>query len=672
MRYKASFYFTLISLLAFNLPGISQKSKTVDICVYGGTSSGVIAAYTAKKMGKSVILIEPGKRLGGLSSGGLGYTDIGNKYAISGLALDFYRRIGKHYGKFEQWIFEPHVAENTFKEYIQRANVDMLFSYRLKKVIKESTTIKEIVVEKAEGIDDGDIHVQAKMFIDCSYEGDLMAVAGVSYSVGRESNETYHETYNGVQLRDKHQFRDSIDPYIQKGNPQSGLLWGISGEYLAQQGSGDKKVQTYNFRICLTDSVANQIPITRPEGYDSTHYELLLRVLEKEPNRPFDMIMKPDDMPHHKTDINNNGPFSTDMIGMNYNYPDGSYEERKKIQKEQELYTKGFLYFIGHDERMPKHLREEMLKWGYPKDEYIDNNNWSPQMYIREARRMIGSYVMTQANCEGKERVKDGVGMAAYTMDSHNCQRIVIEKDGMKMVKNEGDVQIGGFPPYPVSYRSLVPKENECTNLFVPVCLSASHIAYGSIRMEPVFMVMGQSAAVAATMAIDAKTSIQKVDVRQLQKILRQNPLADHSLPDILIDNEQTGNIIIEGAWKKNENSRHSYASSSLQTNGNEKSPMSVKFTTTIPATGLYKVYSYVPETDNSSSAVTINVYNGKKISPAVINLKALKVEGQTSGEWVYVGEYNFKKGDKSYVEINNKNMDGVILADAVLFVPER
>jgi hypothetical protein len=282
---------------------------------------------------------------------------------------------------------------------------------------------------------------------------------------------------------------------------------------------------------------------------------------------------------------------------------------------------------------------------------------------------MIGTYVMTQANCEGKEKVKDGVGMAAYTMDSHNCQRIVIEKDGIKMVKNEGDVQVGGFPPYPVSYRSLIPKEQQCINLLVPVCLSASHIAYGSIRMEPVFMVMGQSAATAASLAIDEHTSVQQIDVKKLQNILRSNPLADNSQPDILIDNEQKENITVKGDWKKNENSRSSYASSSLQCDGKEKGFMSVTFKTIIPSTGKYKIYSYTPETDGASSSVAINVFNGKKTYNASVNLAALKVEGQTSGEWVYIGEYNFTKNAKSYVEITNKNADGIIIADAILLV---
>jgi len=649
----------------------AQSVTTVDVCIYGGTSSGVMAAYTAKKMGKTVLLIEPGHHLGGLSSGGLGYTDIGNKYAISGLALDFYRRIGKHYGKFEQWIFEPHVAEDLFNEYIKRANVNVLFSRRLKSVRKTAALITDITVEdsdKPAGATDRTI--KAKVFIDCSYEGDLMAKAGVSYIVGREDNNKYHETYNGVQLLDKHQFPDGIDPYVVKGKPETGFVWGISPESLAPPGSGDKKVQSYNFRICLSKDPANQVPITRPENYDSTRYELLIRLFEKEPNRPFALILKPDLMPNEKTDINNNGPFSTDMIGMNYDYAEAGYSKRAEIQKAHELYNKGLLYFIGHDERMPDRLRQEMMKWGYPKDEYTDNDHWSPQMYVREARRMTGAYVMTQANCEGKEVAQDAIGMAAYTMDSHNCQRIVIEKNGVKMVKNEGDVQIGGFPPYPISYRCLVPKEEQCKNLLVPVCLSASHIAYGSIRMEPVFMVMGQSSAVAAVLAIDKKTSVQGVDIKQLQQILKLNPLADGSLPDILVDNDSK-NIVQTGTWTKNE-SRNSYASSWLQADGKGAHESAVKFIPRISTNGKYKVYTYVPNTAGTATILSVKVFDGKKTNEVAINHKDMVVEGQTSGEWVYIGEYYFMKGNRNYVAITTKNADGWVIADAVLFVPRR
>jgi len=659
MKYTLS---TLIILCC--LCGRILAQTSYDICVYGGTSAGVIAAYTAAKMHKTVLLIEPGHHLGGLSSGGLGYTDIGNKYAIKGLSLDFYRRVGRHYGKFEQWIFEPHVAEDIFKQYIHDANIKVLYGYHIINATKQGTDIEAISLEPS-------AHsralllrtIRAKMFIDCSYEGDLMAQAGVSYTVGREANSLYNETYNGIQLRDKHQFPDGVDPYKTPGNPSSGLLWGISNEPLGQQGDGDKKVQSYNYRICLTNDPANRIPITRPLRYDSTRYELLLRLLEKKPAGDLWGILKFDLLPGHKTDINNNGAFSTDMIGMNYDYPEAGYGSRQKIAQAHMYYTKGLLYFIGHDERMPSHLRTLMLEWGYPKDEYTDNDHWTPQMYVREARRMKGAYIMTQANCEGKTTVKDGVGLAAYTMDSHNCQRIVTNG----MVKNEGDVQIGGFPPYPISYLSLVPKKEECGNLLVPVCLSASHIAYGSIRMEPVFMELGQSSAIAATMAIDHHSSIQEVDAAHIRENLRNDPLADGSTPEIIVDNDDTAQVTMEGDWTREK--RDCYGFSRLTDEHKDQAFRQVRFNTPITASGTYTLYIYVAKVQHPSSTTAIAVSDGGKITAASIPTGKLQVEGQTSGEWVKCGQYQLEKGKDNYVEISNKGADGAVIADAVLLI---
>jgi FAD dependent oxidoreductase len=498
-----------------------------DVCVYGGTSAGVMAAVAAKRAGKSVLLIEPGKHLGGLSSGGLGNTDIGNKIAITGLARDFYRRIGKHYGKVEQWTFEPHVAENLYKTYLAEADIKPRFGWQINTVNRKDGRITTVGFTSSPQPGEVEIHaVRARQYIDCTYEGDLMALAKVSFTVGREPNTQYNETYNGVQLLDKHQFPDGIDPYKTPGKPESGLLYGISPKPLQPNGTGDAALQAYNFRLCLTDDPANRIAISRPADYDSTKYELLLRQIEKKTPKELTWnLMHFVAMPNRKTDINNCGGFSTDMIGANHDYANATPDRRAEIIRDHESYTKGLLYFIGHDPRMPAHLRREMLQWGYPKDEYIDNDHFSHQLYIREARRMVGEYVMTQANCQGRAVVTDGVGMAAYTMDSHNCQRVVIEKNGQQMVKNEGDVQVGGFGPYPVSYRAIVPKKAECQNLLVPVCLSASHIAYGSIRMEPVFMVLGQSAGLAASLAIDKNTAIQDIDLPALQRWLTENPL---------------------------------------------------------------------------------------------------------------------------------------------------
>lgn len=659
------------SLPFFSTLTIAQSSPiTVDICIYGGSSAGVIAAYTAKKMGKSVILIEPGRHLGGLTTGGLGYTDIGNKYAISGIARDYYRQIGKHYGKFEQWIFEPHVAEDLFQQYVKRADVNVLYSYRLASVAKQNGVIQRITVEPSSGASKTLRTINAKVFLDCTYEGDLMAKAGVKYTVGREDNKTYNETYNGFQLLDKHQFADGVDPYKTPGKPESGLLWGISTAPVLATGTGSKLVQAYNFRICLSSDPANMIPITKPEGYDSTRYELLLRAIDKNPKLAFNTILKPDRMPNQKTDINNNGPFSTDMIGDNQDFPEGSYERRAKIQREHELYNKGLMYFIGHDPRMRKDIQTEMLKFGYPKDEYTDSGNWSTQMYVREARRMIGDYVMTQANCQGREVVTDGVGMAAYTMDSHNCQRLVVEKNGQRMVKNEGDVQIGGFPPYPISYRCLIPKAEECKNLLVPVCLSASHIAYGSIRMEPVFMVLAQSSAIAASMAIDGKTSVQAIDVKKLQSVLKTNPLADGSTPEILVDNDDPTQVTRASNWTRDNNPKGAYGPSYFTTLASGGEVKTIRFSPAVTKAATYQVYIYFPKIAGASSKTNLVVSAGSQTKAITIREADIRVQGQTSGEWVSLGTYKLSPGEKNYVDVTTKDADGIVVADAVLFVP--
>ncbi len=499
----------LLALFFFGLRCLADVLET-EICVYGGTSAGVIAAIQATRMGKRVILLEPGYHLGGMSSGGLGATDIGNKGAIGGLARDFYRAVGKEYGKEEAWLFEPSVAERVFFSLVNTAKVPVFFAHRLAGVTRKDGTILSIQLE-------GGRSVQAIMYIDASYEGDLMARAGVGFTVGRESNAVYGETLNGVrESTPKHQFVVPVDPYKQPGAPASGILPLIQSSPSAPPGEGDQSVQAYNFRLCLTRDPNNQKPIEPPKGYDPARYELLGRYLEamtaKGTNYELGSLMHIQLMPNGKTDINNNGGFSTDYIGGNYAYPNGSFADRERIRQEHEDYTRGFLHFLATNPRVAEKVRLEMQTWGLCKDEFVDTGGWPHQMYVREARRMVSDYVMTEMNCTRSLVVADPIGLAAYTMDSHNCQRLV--KDNL--VENEGDVQVGGFPPYPISYRSIIPKQGECGNLLVPVCLSASHIAYGSIRMEPVFMVLGQSAATAAALAIESKSTVQGILVSSL------------------------------------------------------------------------------------------------------------------------------------------------------------
>jgi hypothetical protein len=519
-----------------------------DLCVFGATSGGIAAAIQTARMGKTVVILEPGTHLGGLTTGGLGATDIGNKAAIGGVAREFYGRIAEYYAgdtawKFEtrkeyfgsarggyqaraadplsappgqrtMWTFEPHVAEKVFRDWLKEVSVPVHFRQHLAAVRKVGLRITEFTTAQ------GDVF-RAKLFIDASYEGDLMAKAGVAYHVGREANATYGETLNGVRPETpKHQFAVAVDPYVQPGDPASGLLPFIQAGAGGQPGEGDARVQAYNFRLCFTTNAANRLPLTPPADYDPARYELLARYLEaltRAGRKPaLSEFWHPLWMPNHKTDINNNGGFSTDHIGANYQYAEADGPTRERIWKDHEHYTRGFLYFLATSPRVPDNIRREMQTWGPAKDEFPDTGGWPRQLYVREARRMISDYVMTEHNCRGTVKATDPVGLGAYNMDSHNCQRIV--KNGR--VENEGDVQVA-VSPYPISYRAIVPKRTECANLFVPVCLSATHIAYGSIRMEPVFMILGQSAATAACLAIESQVPVQEVDYPQLRERLR-------------------------------------------------------------------------------------------------------------------------------------------------------
>jgi len=515
-------YFAILAIFFFTLngesPAQSDHEKNYDIVVYGGSSAGVIAAVKTARMGKSVILIEPGKHLGGLSSGGLGATDIGNKAAIGGMSREFYEHIFDHYYPNSDtagtmWTFEPHVAEKIFNDMISEENIPVHFEERLNLidgVKKIGLNITEIEMESG-------LSFKGRIFIDATYEGDLMAKAGVSYTVGREANKVYGETLNGVQTNQAiyHQFKNKVDPYVIPGNPESGLLPSIQNDGgPGEEGSGDNRVQAYCFRMCLTDAKDNKIPFPKPKFYDPMRYEILLRYTN---TGIFDVMKLSKSMPNNKTDTNNKGAFATDNIGMNYDYPDGDYETRERIIKEHENYQKGLMWFLSNDQRVPEHVRDEVNRWGLPRDEFTDNEHWSHQLYIREARRMISDYIMTEHNCMGSQVVDDPIGLAAYTMDSHNVQRYVDENGN---VRNEGDVEVSGFPPYPISYRSIIPQKDECTNLLVPVCLSASHIAFGSIRMEPVFMLLGESAVIAAIQAIDSNRKIQNIDYSEMKKEL--------------------------------------------------------------------------------------------------------------------------------------------------------
>jgi len=526
-------------------PGAQGKDFSSDVLVYGCTSAGVTAAVQVEKMGRSVIIVCPDRHLGGLSSSGLGWTDTGDKAVIGGLAREFYHRVWKHYQspdawkwqKQEEygnkgqgtpaidgdqrtmWIFEPHVAERVFEDFVTESGIPVHrgeWLDRERGVTMSAGRVSSIAMLSGKTY-------RARMFIDATYEGDLMAAAGVRYHVGREASTTYDEKWNGVQvgvLHHSHHFgavKTPIDPYLTPGNPSSGLLPRVSPDPPGRYGEADEKVQAYCFRMCLTDDPANRVAFARPEGYDARQYELLLRIFLAGWRETFHKF---DSIPNRKTDTNNHGPFSTDNIGGNYDYPDASYGRRHEIVHEHEVYQKGLIYFIASDPRVPEDVRTAMSRWGLARDEFVDNGHWPFQIYVREARRMIGRFVMTENELLKRRPTPESIGMGSYTMDSHNVQRYVTPEGH---VQNEGDIGVDTKGPYQIAFGSIQPRKEQCQNLLVPVCVSSSHIAFGSIRMEPVFMILGQSAATAAVMAIDDRIAVQDVSYAALRRRLLQD-----------------------------------------------------------------------------------------------------------------------------------------------------
>lgn len=661
-----------------------------DVVVYGGTSAGIVAAVQVKRMGGSVVIIEPTGRIGGLTTGGLGQTDIGNKAAIGGISREFYRRIRQHYDdesnwkwqKKDQyrsggqsrtgaqedtmWTFEPSAALKVMQSFLDEYTIPVVYDQRLIRngtgVSKSSTTITEIRTE-------GGLVIRGRTFIDATYEGDLMAEAGVGSIVGREANVQFGETLSGVQAKRSihHQFVNRVDPWIKPGEPASGLLPGIDPTGPGEEGAADHRVQAYCFRMCLTDHPDNRIPFTQPDNYDEQLYELLFRNFEAGATR---LPWSKGSMPNRKTDVNNNRGFSTDFIGQNYDYPTATYTEREKIVERHRDYQRGLMWTLANHPRVPANFRAEISRWGMCKDEFESPDGWQQQLYIREARRMIGMLVMTQHHCQGREVAKFPVGLAAYTMDSHNVQRHLTPEG---FVKNEGDVQVGGFSPYPIGYGSIVPRKNECTNLFVPVCLSATHMAFGSIRMEPVFMVLGQSAATASMQAIQQKVAVQDIAMEKLQtrliadgqvlkwtgpKRIATSGIDVKSLPGIVIDDESA--------------ERTGFDSSSAQISpfvgigyrhdsNDGKGLQTAIFNATIPAAGNYQIGMVYSTNSNRATNVPVTLTQGDLKKSFLVNQR----NKSSKDAFESIGTVHLS-GGTVVITVSNKNTDGYVILDAV------
>ncbi|GAB5443309.1 MAG: FAD-dependent oxidoreductase [Fuerstiella sp.] len=674
-------------LLLSLLTSTSQAQLTHDVVVYGGTSAGITAAIQATRMGHSAIIIEPSQHLGGLTSGGLGWTDSGRKDAIGGLSREFYQRVKKYYdapaawhledragydryrpNDDAMWTFEPRVAEAIYEEMLLEAGVSIVKGRRLDRedgVILDKGRIREIH-------DNSGSVYRGRMFVDATYEGDLMAAADVSYAVGREANSDFGETLNGVQKRlntHNHRFVVDVSPYVEPGNPDSGLVPGVHGNPPGKDGTGDDRIQAYCFRMCMSNIAKNRVPFPKPADYDETQFELLFRNFEAGDLRlPF----KPDMMPNGKTDTNNNCAFSTDNIGANYDYPEGSYEQREAIIRQHETYQKGLMWTLSNHPRVPKTIRDQMSVWGLAKDEFVDNGNWPHQLYIREARRLMSDYVMTEDDCRRVRKCPDSVGLGSYNMDSHNCQRYITE-DGL--VQNEGDVQESPGGPYMISYRSIVPKKGEAENLLVPVCVSSTHIAFGSIRMEPVFMILGQSAATAASIAMEQQISVQEVDYADLRERLLQDgqvlDLPPGIKPRITLQASSFDGIVIDdadakvtGPWSGSSSVPGHIGRSYLHDGDDAKGRMSITYTTTLQP-GRYHVKLSFPPSSNRATNVPVTIRAGENSKTVLVNQRKMRPADQV---FVTVSEQDLS--GEVQVTISNARTDGHVIADAVQFLP--
>ena len=681
-----------VLMVAVPVVQLTADEFSADVVVYGGTSAGVTAAVQVSRMGHSVILVEPGSHIGGLTSGGLGFTDSGDKRVIGGVAREFYQRIRRHYdqpsawvqekptdypryrpGDDAMWTFEPKVAEAVFWQMLKETSIKVLMQERLNRETGVKITAGRVVSITMES---GKI-LSGKQFIDTTYEGDLMAAAGVKYTVGREANSVYGETLNGNQVKanvHNHRFLKNVDPWLTPGDPSSGLVPEVENAGPGEDGTGDHRVQAYCFRMCMSKAPGNRVPFPKPDNYDEKRYELLFRNFEAGDLR---VPISPDMMPNGKTDTNNNCAFSTDYLGGNYRYPEASYKERESIIRDHEDYQKGLMWTLANHPRVPEVVRQHMTQWGLPADEFVDNGNWPHQLYIREARRMVSDYVVTELDCRRARIAEDSVGLGSYNMDSHNVRRYITAEG---FVQNEGDVQVSPGGAYLISYRSVIPARGQVTNLSVPVCLSSSHIAYGSIRMEPVFMILGQSTATAAVQAIRGNHALQDLPYAALREQLvkdgqvldpppglkKQELISKSSLKGLVLDDSDAK---LSGAWTSSTSSTKYVGTGYLHDGDGEKGEKSLRWELIAPAAGEQELRLAYSSHSNRASNVPVTISVNGTLSELVINQKK---QPSHEGLFYSLGTYNLRKDDRIIVTVSNQDTDGYVVVDALQLLPSK
>jgi hypothetical protein len=671
----------VIGCAALRLSLQTACARDWDVVIYGGTPSGIIAGVAAAREGASVVVIEPTRWIGGMITGGLASTDIGRETTIGGATREFFTRAAARYdGKF-LWYAEPHANMETFDAMLREAKVEVVKGQRLKSVSKSGARLTGLTTESGETY-------LGKEFIDATYEGDLMARAGVSYIVGREAKDTYGESLAGIQpmpIRPRtHEVMGSVcsciggtGPHYIHGTPlpipardaEGRLLFGVQ-ELKGDAGDADGLTQSYNFRLVVTQNPELRVPFPKPAHYDPAHFELLLRLIQAYPEIHFGRLVHLGRIANGKFDLNAQGLFSTDYPGANTEYPDGDAATRARIRQDHIDYTQGFLWFLGHDPRVPEGLRAETNSWGLCRDEFADNDHWPYALYVREARRMKGEYIMVQKDCQTEPTKPDGVGMGSFVLDCHIVQRVATPEGA---VTDEGSFPDAPARPYQIPYRSLTPRRAECENLLVPVCLSASHIACCSLRMEPVYMALGQASGLAAAAAIKGQAAVQAIDVAALQnRLLAQKAVL--SLPDTSVSTSQFPGIVVDdtaavytGDWTETSFGVPIGSGSHHDANSGQGGK-TARFTVKVPRAGNYEVrFAYIPAPNRASAvAVTIESADGPK--DVTVNEK---LAPPYQGHFVSLGFFRFTPEKPAAILITNKGADGYVSVDAIQFLDQ-
>ena len=641
-----------------------QVNRDYDVVVYGATAGGTIAAIAAAEEGAAVLLIEPGRHVGGMVTGGLSHNDYGDRSVIGGMALEFYKKVADHYkAPLYYWRGpEPHVGERIFLDWLEAAGVEIRFGNRVEEVVTRDHRIESI------GLTGGD-RISGRVFIDATYEGDLMARAGVSYAVGREGVRDFGESWAGRRaiMPDGHQMLPRVSSFDEKGD----LLPLIHPEPMVAEGEADAGIQGYGFRLIVTDEPSNRVSFPVPDLYDPADYALVARYYQVHPGAG-NMVHLWPTLPGGKSDMNSSGPISTNVVnGLNWEYPDAEYNRRDEIWQKMKDYTLGLLYFLSYDPAVPERIRKETQEIGLCRDEFTDNGHWPHQLYIRVARRMIGEYFMTQHDLETDTVKYDAIGMGSYNIDVRHVQRTFVPVSRFPElhyeVYNEGYISIP-VAPYEIPYRALLPSYGECRNLIVPVCISASHVAYASVRMEPQYMIMGHAAGIAAAMAAREGREVHLVDIARLQEklaagnqvlSLQDNIYGAFGFGDeIIIDNNMRRFISKSGNWSGVETEHNGRYQMNYARNDTGKGWFS--FIPWLEEGGRYRVSIWYPSDASYVSDAAVRIIHTGGTTQVTLDQR------ESGGKWIPLGDFELEAGFRVVVTVVAEGTTRPVVADAV------